>query len=76
MGKMKFGGVNLPEGSVTSYDHSNPDGTIAYMTRIKPGDVIDEERVVDAQSFIDRGMATRVAVTTAADEAAPADKGE
>jgi len=72
MAKIRFGGPSLPEHSHTNYDHINADGTIRRYVRIDPGAVIDEARVTDAQSYIDRGMATRIAD----DAAVAARKGE
>ena len=66
MAKIKFGGPKLPPDSVTWYDHINPDGTVVDMVRIRPGATIDEERVRDAQSYIDREMATRIEVVATA----------
>ena len=71
MGNLRFGGPRLPEGSSTWYNHVNEDGTIAHGVTALPGDVIDEARVMDAQNYIDRGMATRVA-----DDAAVAAQGD
>lgn len=65
MPRLQFGGPGLPEGSVTWYNHVNPDGTIVHTVRIGPGATIDEARVADAQDYIDRGLATRVAADAA-----------
>jgi hypothetical protein len=61
MARLRFGGPNLPDNAVTFYRHINPDGTFAGMINVAPGQEIDEERVMDAQDYVDRGMATRVA---------------
>ncbi len=70
--RLKF---TIPKGSETFYRHVNPDGQFARVVFVGPGDTVDEARVMDAQDYIDRGMATRVeaAETTAA---APAAKKE
>ena len=65
MAKLKFGGPKLPPRSVTFYRHVNPDGTYVGHINVSPGDEVDEERVMDAQSYIERGMATRIGAATA-----------
>lgn len=59
--KLKFGGPSLPPNTETWYNHINPDGTIINYRTVRHGEVIDEERVSDAASYIERGIATRVA---------------
>ena len=58
MRKLRFGGPNLPDIAVTFYRHINPDGTFAGQVNIGPGREIDGDRVMDAQSYVDRGMAS------------------
>jgi hypothetical protein len=60
MARLRFGGPNLPDNAVTFYRHVNPDGQFVGMINISPGAEIDEARVMDAQSYVDRGMAARI----------------
>jgi len=61
MGKLRFGGENLPKGSTTWYDHINPDGSRGGQVFVKPGQTVDEERVTDADYYVNSGMAERIA---------------
>lgn len=64
MAKMKFGGPNLPDIATTWYRHVNPDGSYVGMVNVKPGDVVDAARVMDAESYVERGMATMIEEAT------------
>ena len=60
MRKLKFGGPELPNDATTFYRHVNPDGQFAGLVNVAPGDTVDEARVMDAQSYVDRKMAVWV----------------
>jgi hypothetical protein len=57
MARLRFGGESLPKGSLTWYDHTNPDGSSGGQLFVRPGDEVDAARVVDAQGYVDRGQA-------------------
>jgi hypothetical protein len=60
--KLKFGGPNLKGAQETWYRHVNPDGSLSGQPFVKEGAVVDYDRVLDAQYYIDNGMATVVDV--------------
>jgi len=63
--KLMFGGPALPKDgkSETWYMHKNegdPPGVYGGQVFVKAGDVVDYDRVENAESYIERGIATLI----------------